>query len=205
MGKSLNNFITLDEFFSGNHEALQQAYAPMTIRFFMLQAHYRSTLDFSNEALQAAEKGLSKLTDTFSLLNELVASDISSIDVRRFDKLCTDALNDDFNTPIVLAHLFDLSRLLNQVNDGKEKLTSEDISFAKSLMQTYLFDLFGLRIDESNDDSQLINYLMDTILKIRKNAKDNKDYNTSDQIRDDLNKLNIQIKDTKDGVKWGFK
>ncbi len=205
MGKSLNNFITLDEFFSGNHEALQQAYAPMTIRFFMLQAHYRSTLDFSNEALQAAEKGLSKLTDTFSMLNELVASDISSIDVRRFDKLCTDALNDDFNTPIVLAHLFDLSRLLNQVNDGKEKLTSEDISFAKSLMQTYLFDLFGLRIDESNDDSQLINYLMDTILKIRKNAKDNKDYNTSDQIRDDLNKLNIQIKDTKDGVKWGFK
>ena len=160
---------------------------------------------FSNEALQAAEKGLSKLTDTFSMLNELVASDMSSIDVRKSEKLCADALNDDFNTPIVLAHLFDLSRLLNQVNDGKGKLTSEDISFAKSLMQTYLFDLFGLRIDESNDDSQLINYLMDTILKIRKTAKDNKDYQTSDQIRDHLNKLNIQIKDTKDGVKWGFK
>jgi cysteinyl-tRNA synthetase len=205
MGKSLNNFITLDEFFSGKHEALDQAYSPMTIRFFMLQAHYRSTLDFSNEALLAAEKGMNRLLETFSLLTELKPSKQSTIDVKKYKQLCAEALNDDFNTPIVLAHLFDLSRLLNQVNDGKEQLSDDDISFTKSLMQTYMFDLFGLRVDEHKDDSKLINYLMDTILKIRQTAKDKKDYQTSDQIRNDLNKMNIQIKDTKDGVKWGFK
>jgi cysteinyl-tRNA synthetase len=205
MGKSLNNFITLDEFFSGKHEALDQAYSPMTIRFFMLQAHYRSTLDFSNEALLAAEKGMNRLLETFSLLTELKPSKQSTIDVKKYKQLCAEALNDDFNTPIVLAHLFDLSRLLNQVNDGKEQLSGDDISFTKSLLQTYMFDLFGLRVDEHKDDSKLINYLMDTILKIRQTAKDKKDYQTSDQIRNDLNKMNIQIKDTKDGVKWGFK
>jgi cysteinyl-tRNA synthetase len=205
MGKSLNNFITLDEFFSGKHEALDQAYSPMTIRFFMLQAHYRSTLDFSNEALLAAEKGMNRLLETFSLLTELKPSKQSTIDVKKYKQLCAEALNDDFNTPIVLAHLFDLSRLLNQVNDGKEQLSDDDISFTKSLLQTYMFDLFGLRVDEHKDDSKLINYLMDTILKIRQTAKDKKDYQTSDQIRNDLNKMNIQIKDTKDGVKWGFK
>jgi cysteinyl-tRNA synthetase len=205
MGKSLNNFITLDEFFSGKHEALDQAYSPMTIRFFMLQAHYRSTLDFSNEALLAAEKGMNRLLETFSLLTELKPSKQSTIDVKKYKQLCAEALNDDFNTPIVLAHLFDLSRLLNQVNDGKEQLSGDDISFTKSLLQTYMFDLFGLRVDEHKDDSKLINYLMNTILKIRQTAKDKKDYQTSDQIRNDLNKMNIQIKDTKDGVKWGFK
>lgn len=205
MGKSLNNFITLDEFFSGKHEALDQSYTPMTIRFFMLQAHYRSTLDFSNEALVAAEKGMNRLLETFSLLSELKPSKSSTIDVKKYKQLCAEAINDDFNTPVALAHLFDLSRLLNQVNDGKEQLSQDDITFTKKFMQTYLFDLFGLRVDENKDDSKLINSLMDTILKIRQTAKDNKDYQTSDQIRNDLNKINIQIKDTKEGVKWSFK
>jgi len=205
MGKSLNNFITLDEFFSGDHEALDSAYNPMTIRFFMLQAHYRSTLDFSNDALKAAEKGMNKLFETFNMIDDLTPANESSVEVSKFEQLCTDAMNDDFNTPIVLAHLFDLSRILNQVNDGKEKLTKEDVEFSKSLLQKYLFDLLGLKDDKDKDDAQLINYLMDTILSIRKKAKENKDYQTSDQIRDELEKLNIQIKDTKDGAKWGFK
>jgi len=205
MGKSLNNFITLDEFFSGDHEALDSAYNPMTIRFFMLQAHYRSTLDFSNDALKAAEKGMNKLFETFNMIDDLTPANESSVEVSKFEQLCTDAMNDDFNTPIVLAHLFDLSRILNQVNDGKEKLTKEDVEFSKSLLKKYLFDLLGLKDDKDKDDAQLINYLMDTILSIRKKAKENKDYQTSDQIRDELEKLNIQIKDTKDGAKWGFK
>ena len=205
MGKSLNNFITLDEFFSGNHEALDSAYNPMTIRFFMLQAHYRSTLDFSYDALKAAEKGMNKLFETFEMIDDLIPSSESTVEVRKFEQLCADAMNDDFNTPIVLAHLFDLSRLLNQVNDGKEKLTKEDIEFSKSLLQKYLFDLLGLTKDKGKDDTQLISYLMDTILSIRKKAKEKKDYQTADQIRDELEKLNIQIKDTKDGAKWGFK
>ncbi len=205
MGKSLNNFITLDEFFSGDHEALDSAYNPMTVRFFMLQAHYRSTLDFSNDALKAAEKGMNKLFETYNMIDDLTPANESSVEVSKFEQLCTDAMNDDFNTPIVLAHLFDLSRILNQVNDGKEKLTKEDIEFSKSLLQKYLFDLLGLKDDKDKDDAQLINYLMDTILSIRKKAKENKDYQTSDQIRDELEKLNIQIKDTKDGAKWGFK
>lgn len=206
MGKSLNNFITLNEFFSGEHEALDKAYSPMTIRFFMLQAHYRSTIDFSNEALLAAEKGLNKLFETYRLIDTLPVSPKSSVDVRKFDQLCTEALYDDFNTPIVLAHLFDLSRIINQVNDGKEQLSAEDIAFTKSLMNNLIFDLLGLRMEEetTQSDSQLVKHLMDTILEFRKKAKESKDYAAADEIRDKLAALNIQIKDTKDGAKWGF-
>lgn len=202
MGKSLNNFITLDEFFSGNHKALKQAYSPMTIRFFILQAHYRSTLDFSNDALQAADKGLAKLLDTYRLVDNLKPSESSSVDVYRFEKLCEDAMNDDFNTPIILAHLFDLSKIINQVNDGKEKLVKEDVVFVKVLFKTFLIDLLGIVEEQSKDDSHLVEGLMATILNIRQAAKLNKDYSTADIIRDELGKLNIQIKDTKDGPKW---
>ena len=202
MGKSLNNFITLDEFFTGEHEALDQTYSPMTIRFFILQAHYRSTLDFSNEALKAAEKGMTKLLETYHLLDHLTAAKQSSIEVRGFEKLCADAINDDFNTPIMLAHLFDLSRLINQVNDGKESLSASDIDFVKELFDTYLFDLLGIVDEKSGDDSQLVNGLMETLLNMRQEAKNNKDWATADLIRDELGKLDIQIKDTKEGVKW---
>lgn len=205
MGKSLNNFITLEEFFSGNHQKLSRAYSPMTIRFFILQAHYRSTVDFSNEALQAAEKGMKKLFETVKLIDHLPVSKESTVDVRRFEKLCVDAMDDDFNTPIVLAHLFDLSKITNQVNDGTARLTADDLEFVKSLYNTWLNGLLGLRDEKDEDDSQLVEYLMGTILELRATAKLNKDYATADKIRDELNKLNIQIKDTKDGAKWGFK
>lgn len=205
MGKSLNNSITLDEFFSGDHESLDRPYSPMTIRFFILQAHYRGTVDFSNDALQAAEKGMKKLFETVKLIDSLKPEKASSVDVQKFEDLCANAMNDDFNTPIVLAHLFDLSRILNQVNDGAATLTADDITVAKSIYKTWLFDLLGLVNEKKEDDSQLVDYLMETILELRKSAKESKDYATSDRIRDELAKLNIQIKDTKEGAKWGFK
>jgi cysteinyl-tRNA synthetase len=204
MGKSLNNFITLNEFFTGEHKALDKAFGPMTIRFFMLQAHYRSTLDFSNEALLAAEKGMNKLFESYKLIDNIPASSSSTVDIKQFESLCFEALNDDFNTPIVLAHLFDMSRVLNQVNDGKEKLTAEDLTFAKSTLELFLFELLGLRMEKEKDDKQLVNHLLDTILTIRQRAKENKDFKTADEIRDELAKLKIQIKDTKEGAKWGF-
>jgi cysteinyl-tRNA synthetase len=206
MGKSLNNFITLDEFFSGKHESLDRAYGPMIIRFFILQAHYRSTLDFSNEALVAAEKGFNRLLNAWHLLGDLKASSESSFDVRQFETKCYEAMNDDLNTPIVIAHLFDVAKLINQVNDGKEKLTQDDIDFLKSFLNTFIFELLGLRDEKASDgNDQVIGYLMETILSIRQGAKQNKDFATADKIRDDLTKLGIVIKDTKNGAKWSLK
>jgi cysteinyl-tRNA synthetase len=202
MGKSLNNFITLEEFFTGNHEALDQAYSPMTIRFFMLQAHYRSTLDFSNESLMAAEKGMHKLLDAYHLLSRLKPSEKSTVEVTKFETLCQEAMNDDFNTPITLSHLFDLARLLNQVNDGKQSLTAGDIEKAREIFELYLFDILGIRDETSQDNASLVDSLMETILRIRQQAKDRKDYTTADQIRDELTKLNIEIKDSREGSSW---
>ena len=135
MGKSLGNFITLDEFFTGDHKMLSQAYSAMTIRFFILQAHYRSTVDFSNEALQAAEKGLSRLMDAYNHLQKLTASDASTVDVKDLRKKCYDALNDDLNSPIVISHLFDASRAINSVKDGKATISAEDL---KELKEVFL-------------------------------------------------------------------
>ena len=205
MGKSLNNFITLNEFFSGDHPALDQAYSPMTIRFFILQAHYRSTLDFSTDALKAAEKGMRKLFDAFYLLDELKPASSSSIEIKTFETQCYEAMNDDFNTPVVIAHLFDLAHSINQTFSGKETLTKADIDYIKKFFSTFLFDLLGLKDDKTNDNSELIDYLMKTILEIRQEAKNRKDYATADRIRDELAKMNIQIKDTKEGTKWNFK
>ncbi|MDP2721286.1 MAG: cysteine--tRNA ligase [Bacteroidales bacterium] len=205
MGKSLNNFINLDEFFSGNHPSLEKAYTPMTIRFFILQAQYRSTLDFSNEALQAAEKGMSKLFESFNLIDQLKPSPASSFDINEYKASLESAMNDDFNTPIAIAQLFEVSRMINLVNDGKEELTQADIEGLKHLLGTYLFDVLGLIPEKNQQNDQLVNYLMDTILDLRKLAKENKDWVTSDRIRDELAKLNIQVKDTKEGARWGFK
>ena len=205
MGKSLNNFITLNEFFSGSHEALDQPYAPMTIRFFILQAHYRSTLDFSTDALKAAEKGMRKLFDAFYLLDDLKPSPASSVDVKAIEEKCYEAMNDDFNTPVVIAHLFDLAHTINQVYTGKASLSQEDIAYTKKFFSVFLFDLLGLKDEKEKDDSDLIDYLMKTILEIRQEAKNKKDYATADMIRDELAKMNIQIKDTKEGARWSFK
>jgi cysteinyl-tRNA synthetase len=205
MGKSLKNFITLNDFFTGNSELLSQAYSPMTIRFFILQAHYRSTLDFSDAALQSAEKGMTKLLNTFDIINKISPAHTSSIEVKQFENKFYDAMNDDFNTPIAIAHLFDLSKLINQVNDGKETLSKEDLTFVKNIFNVFVTDLLGLKNEINTNNDQLVNELMDTILVIRNDAKQNKDWATADRIRNELDKINIKIKDTKDGAKWSFK
>lgn len=203
MGKSLGNFITLDEFFTGNHELLEQLYEPMTIRFFILQAHYRSTVDFSNEALQAAQKGFEKLMKAVETLDKLKAADKSDYDVAVWQAQCYEAMNDDFNSPILIAHLFDAVRMINSVNDGKAKIDEANLEILKRSIQAFVFDILGLRIDEKeHSGNDLSAQLVDTMLTIRHEAKMNKDWATADKIRNQLTDLGIVIKDTKDGATW---
>ncbi len=202
MGKSLGNFITLEEFFTGNNKALTQAFSPMTIRFFILQAHYRSTLDFSNEALQAAEKGLKRLMDGMDTLKKIKPSDNSSVDVEKYFSDCYAAMNDDFNSPIVISILFDAVKTIYSAYDDKEKLTSADIEKLKKLFENFALEILGLNDDTANQYSGSVDGLMNLILALRQNARTNKDYAASDKIRDELAKLGIVIKDTKDGASW---
>jgi cysteinyl-tRNA synthetase len=203
MGKSLGNFITLDEFFTGTHKALTQAYSPMTIRFFILQAHYRSTLDFSNEALQAAEKGLKRLMDGMETLKKIKPSASSTVDVEKYSNDCYAAMNDDFNSPIVISILFDAVKTIYSANDGKESLTADDINKLIKLFDSFAIEILGLNDDTFNQTSNSVDGLMNLILALRQNARTNKDYASSDKIRDELAKLGIVIKDTKDGATWG--
>ena len=211
MGKSLGNFITLNEFFTGSHEMLTQAYSPMTIRFFILQAQYRSTLDFSNEALQGAEKALARMLDGWRRLNELTPSDKSIIDVSDFRRKCYEALDDDLNTPIVIAHLFEACRLINQVNDGNATATQSDIDELKALFKIFLVDILGVRTDivgaGEGDATALKPFedAVDLLLEMRAKAKADKDWATSDLIRNRLAEIGFDVKDTKDGFEWSLK
>ncbi|MDR1897892.1 MAG: cysteine--tRNA ligase [Prevotellaceae bacterium] len=201
MSKSSGNFITLEQLFEGAHKLLEQAYSPMTIRFFILQAHYRSTLDFSNAAMQAAEKGLNRLLKTCDILNNLKPSDSSSLDVSFLEKDCFDALNDDLNTPVAVSVLFDGVRIINLVNEKKETLSKEDIDSLKKLYNTVIFDVLGLKKEEKGN-TQLTDDLIKLVLELRQKAKENKDFSTSDKIRDELKNLGITVKDTKEGTAW---
>ena len=206
MGKSLGNFITLKELFSGNHKALEKAYSPMTIRFFILQAHYRSTLDFSNEALQAAEKGLARLFSSIRLVDKLASSETSSVNIEELKGKFYEAMNDDFNSPILIAHLFEAAKIINLTNDKKETLTQTDIDTLKRLLNTFVFDVLGLKDEQtSGTDIQLVDGLMSMILEARQSAKDNKDWAASDKIRDKLQELGIAVKDSKEGASWELK
>ncbi len=203
MGKSLGNFITLDEFFSGTHEFLEKAYSPMTVRFFILQAHYRSTVDFSNEALQAAEKGFERLIKANTTLNKLKAANESTVNLDELEKNCYAAMNDDLNSPILISHLFDAVRIINSINDGKEKINQADLEKLKSIYTVFVFDVLGLRDDQAETgNNNLSSELIDLILNIRLEAKKNKDFATSDKIRDALTNKGVIIKDTKDGFEW---
>jgi len=205
MGKSLGNFINLNEFFSGEHKLLTQSYTPMTIRFFILQAHYRSTVDFSNEALQAAEKGLNKLIQAYTLLDKIKPSDKSTEDIKSIEKKLYQAMNDDFNSPITIAHLFDLARIINLVNAQKTTLNSDDLELTKKLFKTFLFDILGIKTETTkNQNSDLTNEIMNILLEIRNESKINKDWTTADKIRNKLQDLNIVIKDTKEGAEWSI-
>ena len=211
MGKSLGNFITLNEFFTGTHPALTQAYSPMTIRFFILQAQYRSTLDFSNEALQGAEKALNRMLEGRRRLNELTPSQESTVDVSQLRGKCYEALDDDLNTPIVIAHLFDACRIINQVNDGNAKATSEDIAELKEVFDAFLSDILGIRTEMPGTDTvggdslKPFEDAVDLLLDIRAKAKADKDWTTSDLIRNKLGEIGFDVKDTKDGYEWSIK
>jgi cysteinyl-tRNA synthetase len=201
MGKSLGNFITLRELFTGEHKLLQQSYSPMSIRFFILQAHYRSTLDFSNEGLQAAEKGMNRLMAAVDLIDSLKPGSTSSSDVKVLREQAYAALNDDLNTAIAISHLFEGARIINSVNGGTESLTAEDITHLRETMHLFVFDILGLK-SEVKGDSDDLNGVMDLLLLLRADAKAKKDFATSDKIRDELVKLNFIIKDGKDGTSW---
>jgi cysteinyl-tRNA synthetase len=205
MGKSLGNFINLNEFFSGEHEKLNQAYSPMTIRFFILQAHYRSTIDFSNDALKAAEKGLIKLMNAYNTINKLTSSEESTYDVDKLEKDCYLAMNDDFNTPILIAHLFEGVRVINLIKDKKEHLTNADLNKLQSVFNNFIVNILGLVDVRTNNSNGLTNDFMNLILKIRSLSKKNNDYATSDLIRTELENLNIKINDTREGSHWQFK
>ncbi len=210
MGKSLGNFITLDEFFTGSHPELEQAYSPMTIRFFILQAQYRSTVDFSNTALQGAEKALNRMLEGYRRIAELKPSEKSTVNIAELYEKCYEALDDDLNTPIVIAHLFEACRITNLINDGKESATQADIDSLKTLFDTFLSGILGIRCDNSPSAAspsatkpfeEAVNLLLD----MRMQAKANKDWATSDQIRDKLTALGFSIKDTRDGYEWSLK
>ncbi len=203
MARSIGNFITLDQLFSGDHPVLKQPYSPMTIRFFILQAHYRSTVDFSNEALQAAEKGMQKLMKAFETLNKLKPSATSTVDVEKLKQKCYEALDDDLNSPIVLSHLFEGVRIINLVADGTEKTDAAGLESLKWLFNTFVFEILGLK-DESagKGNEKLTEDLMKIIIDLRQDAKSNKDFGTSDKIRAELGKIGVTLKDRKDGVDW---
>ena len=205
MGKSLGNFINLEEFFNGNHAKLDRAYSPMTIRFFILQAQYRSTIDFGNEALQAAEKGFTKLMNAMETLENLKHSDHSTYDINELEKNCYDAMDDDFNTPILIAHLFGGVRIINSVKDGKESLTASDLSKMQKLFSDFVTDILGLISAKESGGNDLTDEVMELVLKLRGNAKKNKDFSTADLIRDELEKAGIQIKDSREGSSWEIK
>lgn len=206
MGKSLGNGIFCHELFTGDNFQLERAYSPMTVRFFILQSHYRSTLDFSNEALEAAAKGLQRLNKAVERLDELKPTGQSTLKVADFKEKLYQAMDDDFNSPIAIAQLFDATKWINSIEKGDESLNAEDLNQFKSVFKTFYFDILGLSNSEEGEagDKGQIDELMQMILDFRTAAKAQKDYETADQIRDRLEKLNIKVKDGKDGAEWYY-
>lgn len=207
MGKTYNNFITLQQFFDGSHEKLQEAYSPMTIRFFILQAHYRSTVDFSNEALQASRKGMERLFDGIAQIERLQPAENGAIGAEYAEQLrqkCYDAMNDDLNSPIVISHLFDACRVINQVADHQQTITAEGIEGLREVFRVFTYDILGLKAeaDGSSQREEAYAAAIDLLLETRAKAKAAKDWATSDLIRDRLAALGFAVKDTKDGATW---
>ncbi len=205
MSKSTGKFFLPAQLFTGESELLDKAYSPMTVRFFMMQCHYRSTLDFSNEALQAAEKGYKRILIALNQLNEIKVAEKSDVDVSSLKKRCYDAMNDDFNTPMVVAVLFDAVKEINLLKLGTKTISQEDLNALKKLFEDFLFTIMGLKLENAEDnENDLSKGLMDVILELRKDAKTNKNYAMSDKIRDTLKELKITVKDTKDGAEWTY-
>jgi len=207
MGKSLGNFITLYEFFSGNHPRLEKAYSPMTIRFFILQAHYRSPLDFSNQALQSSEKGMNRLLQGWETLQNIQPANKATISAEEWSEKLYAAINDDFNTPVLIAHLFDLVKDINKLKTGDLTIDESNLKQLQKLFSDFVFDILGLKAGASETDGKndMTGELIDLLLSIRKEMKTNKMYEISDKIRNQLQEKGVVIKDTKDGFEWEMK
>ncbi|MBQ6882436.1 MAG: cysteine--tRNA ligase [Alistipes sp.] len=204
MGKSLGNFITLEELFTGSHKMLAQAYTPMTIRFFVLQAHYRSTLDFSNEALQAAEKGLDRLMKGIEALGKIKPAATSTVNPAELERRCAEAMADDLNSPMVISALFDWVRTINSAIEGKESFTAEDLEALKATIHRYAFEVLGLQDERTTATTgrDRVTPLVEMLLEERLKARAAKDWAASDRIRDGLAAAGIRVKDRKDGTDW---
>ena len=214
MGKSYGNFITLDEFFTGTHPKLQQAYSPMTIRFFILMAHYRSTVDFSNEALQSAEKGMKRMNEGYANIARIkVAAESAATAetlkmIENTEQAMYEAMNDDLTTPVVISNLFELVSLINKIIDGKAVIGQTGLDKLTAVFKTFFFDILGMK-DESvagadNAKSEAYKGAVDLLLEVRAQAKANKDWATSDLIRNKMAELGFVVKDTKDGATWSI-
>jgi cysteinyl-tRNA synthetase len=203
MSKSAGNGFLPGELFTGDHPLLKKGYQPMAVRFFMLQTHYRSTLDFSNEALEASEKGFARLIDGWQTLNNLKPSSKSSENIRALIENCYAAMNDDFNSPVLIAELFDAVRIINSVNDGKATLTGEDLKALKDLYAGFVFDVLGLKpTSAAGADNEALSRLMEYMLEMRSRAKTERNFKLSDEIREKLTRAGIQVNDTKEGSTW---
>ena len=209
MGKSLGNFITLEQFFTGNHELLKQAFSPMAIRFFILSAHYRGTVDFSNDALVASEKGLERLMNGLNALDRITPTDKCDDEtmkvVKELRQKCYDAMNDDLATPLVISHLFEACSTVNKLLDHKATICQDCLDELKQVMRLFAFDILGLRdekADNNEDREEAYGKVVDMVLSLRAKARANKDWVTCDQIRDALKDAGFEVKDTKDGCVW---
>ncbi|GAB2780775.1 cysteine--tRNA ligase [Actinomadura fibrosa] len=207
MAKSTGNNILPNEIFTGDNPNLEKGFAPTVARFFMLQAHYRSILDFSNEALVASEKGFNRLMDAYHLLDELESGSRSDFDVAAWKQKCYDAMNDDFNSPILIAQLFEAVKQINILNEGKASITAEDLAELKSTMSAFIFEVLGLVDTAEAADDEAGNKLAGTVellIRLRAEARANKDFALSDKIRDELLELGIQLKDGKEGTSFSL-
>ncbi|MFC4219445.1 cysteine--tRNA ligase [Flagellimonas marina] len=205
MSKSTGNNIYPSEIISGNNDILSKAYSPAVVRFFMMQAHYTSILDLSDEALQASEKGYNRLMDAMGSLDTLKTGSKSEFEIAVWKQKCYDAMNDDFNTPILIAHLFDAVKHINLIKEGKENITQEDKTELENTLQAFVYDVLGIESQSmAKDDSNALKGVMELLIQLRNEARANKDFATSDKIRDELTALGIQLKDGKDGTTFSI-
>ena len=203
MSKSKNNGFLPEELFTGDNPVLEKGYSPMTVRFFMLQTHYRSTLDFSNQAIQASEKGFQRLCDAINTLEKIEAGTKNTVDIQSIWNKAVAAMNDDFNTPVLIANLFDAVKLINSIADNKESIDGDNLTLLKRLMNDFTFNVLGLKLEEEVvAEAGLEDDLMQVLIQMRIDAKKNKNYAQADQIREALNALDIELKDTSDGAVW---
>jgi cysteinyl-tRNA synthetase len=204
MAKSTGNYILPDEILTGDNKVLSKAFSASVVRFFNMQANYRSILDFSSDALEASEKGYLKLMEAVNSLSSLPSGKTSTVDINSWKQKCYDAMNDDFNTPVLISHLFEGVKYINQLKVGEGTVSSEDLEVFSKTMNAFVFDVLGLLNDAKEDSSGKVDGVVELLIKLRKEARENKDWALSDQIRDELLALGIQLKDGREGTTFSI-